>query len=102
MAHYWKEKTVESGDVIEKTITNTIATDSGIICDGAKASCAAKIALAVEAGILGYHMYLNGNQFKGGDGIVQKGVENTIHNIGQLASQGMVETDKEIIHIMIE
>ena len=87
---------------IAHTLVNSLAIASGIICDGAKASCAAKIALAVEAGILGYHMYLNGNQFKGGDGIVQKGVENTIHNIGQLASQGMVETDKEIIKIMLK
>lgn len=88
--------------VITHTLVNSLAIASGVICDGAKASCAAKIALAVESGILGYHMYMNGNQFKGGDGIVQKGVENTIHNVGQLASQGMAQTDKEIIKIMLK
>ncbi|MGM9971518.1 MAG: serine dehydratase subunit alpha family protein [Anaeroplasmataceae bacterium] len=86
---------------INHTLVNALAITSGIICDGAKASCAAKIAIAVDAGILGYHMYLNGNQFKAGDGIVKKGVENTIHNVGKLASEGMVETDKEILKIMM-
>ena len=75
---------------------------SGIICDGAKASCAAKIASAVDAGILGYYMFINGQEFKGGDGIVTKGVENTIHNVGVLAKDGMRETDKEILKIMME
>lgn len=87
---------------ISHTLVNALAIASGVICDGAKASCAAKIALAVDAGILGYNMYLNGNQFKSGEGIVKKGVENTIHNVGLLASLGMTETDKEIIKIMIE
>lgn len=87
---------------ISHTLVNALAIASGVICDGAKASCAAKIAIAVDSGILGYNMYLNGNQFKGGDGIVKKGVENTIHNIGLLASCGMVETDKEILKIMME
>lgn len=86
---------------INHTLVNALAIASGVICDGAKASCAAKIALAVDAGILGYHMFLNGNQFKDGDGIVKKGVENTIHSVGLLASEGMVETDKEIIKIMM-
>ena len=84
------------------TLVNSLAIASGIICDGAKASCAAKIALSVDAGILGYHMYLNGNQFKDGDGIVKKGVENTIHSVGILASEGMIETDKEILKIMMD
>ncbi len=87
---------------INHTLVNALAIASGVICDGAKASCAAKIALAVDAGILGYNMYIHGNQFKSGDGIVQKGVENTIHNVGQLASSGMIETDKEIIKIMMK
>lgn len=86
---------------VNHTLVNALAIASGVICDGAKASCAAKIAIAVEAGILGYRMYLNGNQFKDGDGIVKKGVENTIHSVGLLASEGMVETDKEIIKIMM-
>ena len=73
-----------------------------MVCDGAKASCAAKIAAAVDAGILGYWMYRDGNQFLGGDGIVSKGVENTIRNVGRLAREGMKETDKEIIRIMLE
>jgi L-cysteine desulfidase len=88
-------------EIIAHTLVNSLAIASGVICDGAKASCAAKIAIAVEAGILGYNMYKNGNQFYGGDGIVQKGVENTIRNVGSLARDGMGETDKEIIKIML-
>lgn len=87
---------------ISHTIVNALSIVSGIICDGAKASCAAKIAAGVDAGILGYHMYKNGQQFRGGDGIVKKGVEATISNVGKLAKEGMKETDKEIIKIMIE
>ena len=87
---------------ISHTIVNSLAVVSGIICDGAKASCAAKIASAVDAGILGYYMFINGQEFKGGDGIVTKGVENTIHNVGVLAKDGMRETDKEILKIMME
>lgn len=86
---------------IEHTLVNALAIVSGIICDGAKPSCAAKIASSVQAGILGYHMYLNGQEFKGGDGIVTKGVENTIRNIGRLGREGMRETDKEIVNIMM-
>lgn len=87
---------------ISHTIVNALSIVSGIICDGAKASCAAKIAAGVDAGILGYYMYKNGQQFKDGDGIVKKGVEATIYNIGKLAREGMRETDKEIIKIMID
>jgi L-cysteine desulfidase len=86
---------------VAHTIVNALAIVSGIICDGAKPSCAAKIAFAVEAGILGFHMYQNGQQFYGGDGIVTKGVENTIMKIGRLGRDGMRETDKEIIRIML-
>lgn len=86
---------------VAHTIVNALATVSGIICDGAKPSCAGKIAAAVDAGILGYHMYKNGQQFYGGDGIILKGVENTIKNIGRLGSVGMAGTDKEIIRIMM-
>lgn len=75
---------------------------SGIVCDGAKPSCAAKIAAAVDAGLLGYQMYKQGQEFKGGEGIISKGVENTIHNIGRLSQEGMKETDKEIIRIMTD
>ena len=87
---------------IAHTVVNALAVVSGVVCDGAKASCAAKIAAAVDAGILGYWMYRDGNQFFGGDGIVSKGVENTIRNVGRLAREGMKETDKEIIKIMLE
>ena len=89
-------------DTIAHTIVNTVAVTSGIVCDGAKASCAAKIAAAVDAGLLGLAMYRGGNQFFGGDGIVKKGVERTIEIVGKLASRGMVETDKEIIRLMME
>ncbi|MBQ2944545.1 MAG: serine dehydratase subunit alpha family protein [Ruminococcus sp.] len=89
-------------DTIAHTVVNALAMDSGIICDGAKASCAAKIASAVDAGLLGLFMYENGNQFYSGEGLVAKGVENTIRNIGSLARNGMAETDKEIIRIMLE
>lgn len=87
---------------VAHTIVNALAIVSGIVCDGAKPSCAAKIATSVEAGLLGFHMYQKGQQFYGGDGIVRKGVENTIANIGRLGRDGMRETDKEIIRIMLE
>jgi len=87
-------------DEVSHTIVNSLAITSGIICDGAKASCAAKIATAIDAGILGYNMYKEGQQFYGGDGIVSKGVENTIKNVGQLAKEGMATTDQEILKIM--
>ena len=89
-------------DMIAHTIVNTLAMDSGIVCDGAKASCAAKISSAVDAGLLGLTMYQQGNEFLGGDGIVKKGVENTISNIGRLARDGMRQTDEEIIRLMLE
>ena len=85
---------------VAHTLVNALATISGMICDGAKPSCAAKIAAAVDAGILGYHMFRSGQQFRGGEGIVTKGVEETIANIGRLGRLGMRETDKEIIRIM--
>ena len=83
------------------TLVNALAIVSGIICDGAKASCAAKIASAVDAGILGYDMYLRGQQFYAGDGIVGKGVEANIVNVGRLGKDGMRETNNAIIDIMI-
>jgi L-cysteine desulfidase len=89
-------------EMIAHTVVNAVAVTSGIICDGAKASCAAKIAAAVDAGLLGLAMYEDGNQFFGGDGIVKKGVENTIATVGRLARFGMEQTDKEIIQLMME
>ena len=87
---------------IAHTVVNALAITSGIVCDGAKSSCAAKIATAVETGIFGYEMYRNGQQFYAGDGLVVKGVENSIANFGRLARVGMRETDREIIQMMTE
>ncbi len=89
-------------DEIAHTIVNALAIDSGIICDGAKASCAAKIASAVDAGLTGMEMYRNGSQFYGGDGILEHGIEETIRNVGELARVGMKETDEEIIRLMLK
>ena len=86
---------------IAHTIVNALAIVSGIVCDGAKASCAAKIASAVDAGILGYNMYKQGQQFYDGEGIVTKGIEATIQNVGRLGKEGMKETNEEIIRIMV-
>lgn len=82
------------------TIVNALAITSGIICDGAKPSCAGKIAAAVDAGILGYYMYVHGQEFHGGDGIISKGIESTLRNVTRLGKEGMKETDEEIIRIM--
>lgn len=87
-------------ETICHTMVNGLAIVSGIVCDGAKPSCAGKIAASVDAGILGYYMYKNGCEFKDGEGLVLKGVENTIRNIGKLSRDGMKETDKEIIKMM--
>ncbi len=87
---------------ISHTIVNAVAINSGMICDGAKASCAAKIASAVGAGLLGWQMQRHNTQFYSGEGIVTKGVENTIKNVGRVARLGMAETDKEIIRIMMD
>lgn len=87
-------------EVISHALVNALAIVSGIICDGAKASCAGKIAVSVDAGILGYIMYKEGQQFYAEDGIVSRGVEKTIQNIYRLAAKGMSETDEEIIRIM--
>lgn len=87
---------------ISHTIVNALAISSGIVCDGAKSSCAAKIAIAVDTGIFGYEMYRNGQQFYDGDGLVLKGVENSIRNFGRLGRVGMRGTDHEIIAMMTE
>lgn len=87
---------------ISHTIANALAINSGVVCDGAKASCAAKIASGVESGLLGMQMYMHGKEFYRGDGIIGKSVEDTIKNVGQLAHDGMAETDKEIIKIILE
>lgn len=95
---------LKGGDypVVAHTIVNALAILSGMVCDGAKASCAAKIASAVDAGILGFEMFQQGQEFKSGDGIITKGVDNTISNVGRMAKDGMRQTDQEIIKIMCD
>ena len=88
-------------NAIAHTIINAVAILSGTICDGAKPSCAAKIASSVEAGILGYLMHKNGQDFKGGDGILADDVDNTVSNVGVLARKGMLGTDRTILSIMV-
>ena len=87
---------------INHTLVNSLVIVSGIICDGAKPSCAAKIASSVQAGIFGYEMWKNGQEFKYGDGIVNNNVESTIRNVARLGRDGMAQTDKEIVRIMLE
>lgn len=88
-------------DGISHTVANAIATTGGIVCDGAKASCASKIATAVEAGILGYNMHIRNQNFQPDDGLVGDNPEETIANIGRLGKQGMKHTNEEIIRIMV-
>ena len=90
-----------SYEAVSQTIVNAVAIISGTICDGAKPSCAAKISAAVDAGIVGFSMYRSGQSFKPGDGIVTTGVDATIANIGVLAREGMQQTDRTILDIMV-
>ena len=87
---------------VSHTLVNSLAIVSGIVCDGAKPSCAAKISSAVDAGLLGWKMYLSGKQFYAGDGIIRKGVEETIKTVSRVGRNGMRDTDKEILRIMTE
>ena len=89
-------------DTVSQTVVNALAVTSGIICDGAKASCAGKIAAAVDAGILGFEMCRRSFRFLGGDGILRDDPEGTIQNVGRLGRIGMRETDQEIIKMMTE
>ena len=95
----WLRGATKTG--IEKTVSNALAILSGTICDGAKPSCAAKIAMAVRAGILGYEMVLTGDSFRPGDGIVGGTVEETIANAGLVGREGMRGTDRVILDIML-
>ena len=88
-------------DGVSHTVANAIATTGGMVCDGAKASCASKIATAVEAGIMGYTMHVQNNNFQPDDGLVGQTPEQTIANIGRLGKQGMKQTNEEIIKIMV-
>ena len=89
-------------NIISHTLENALGMAAGIVCDGAKPSCAGKIALAVEAGLLGYEMAKSDDDFVGGDGIIGDDVESTIDHIGRLGRNGMKETDVEILKIMVE
>lgn len=91
----------ESRQVMQDTLVNTLGAAAGIVCDGAKPSCAAKIAAAVEAAILGYCMAAAGNRFQPGEGLIQDDVESTVRTFGRLARQGMYETDRTILKIML-
>lgn len=92
----------ENQSFLEHTIVNSLAILSGTICDGAKPSCAAKIAMSVEAGMMGYEMAKHGTEFVGGDGIIKKGIENTIAQIGTLGRVGMVQTNETVLNIMLK
>ncbi len=91
-----------SDEEISQTITDSLANVGGIVCDGAKASCAAKISSALEAAILSYEMTKEGNCFKDGEGLVGKDIETTIESFGRVGREGMKETDQEILKIMLE
>lgn len=88
--------------VISDTVTNAICTIGGMVCDGAKASCAAKIAAALETALTGYNMALKGRVFAPGEGLVKENVEDTIASVGRMAKTGMKSTDVEILTIMLE
>lgn len=88
-------------DIIGRIIINSLGNVGGIVCDGAKSSCAAKIASAVEAGLLAYEMAKSGRTFAFGEGLVEGDYEQTIRNIGRMGREGMKATDEEILHIMI-
>jgi L-cysteine desulfidase len=84
------------------TITNTLANVGGIVCDGAKASCAAKISSSVEAAIMAHYMSMEENTFQSGDGLVKEDIEQTIASVGRVGREGMKETDLEILRIMMD
>ena len=92
----------ESYEVISQIIINSLANAGGIVCDGAKASCAAKIASSLDCALLAYELAKKNRGFKDGEGIVKADVEKTIASVGRMASQGMRLTDREILDIMLE
>lgn len=91
----------EKAEGVSAVLQNAVVVTSGLICDGAKPSCAGKIAAAVEAGLVGYYMYKNGQNYEGGDGICGEDIERTVKNVGILAAQGMRQTDAVILDIMV-
>ena len=92
----------EDYDTIAQAIVNAVATVGGMVCDGAKSSCAGKIAVALESAFIGYEAAKEQRGYRNGEGIVKQDVEKTIESVGRMASKGMHETDKEIIEIMLE
>jgi len=92
------------GDInaIGRTITNTLGNVGGIVCDGAKPSCAAKICSSVNAAIMAHYMSISDDEFKGGEGFIEDDVEKTIKNMGYIGKIGMKETDVEILNVMID
>lgn len=89
-------------DAVSRTITNTVANAGGIVCDGAKSSCAAKIASAVDAAIMAHHMSMEGRVFQPGEGIVKNNVEETIKSVGYMGRVGMAQTDIEVLGLMMD
>ena len=87
---------------IDQTITNSIATSSGMVCDGAKPSCAAKIATSLESAIMAHDLAMANRAFQSGEGIVMDNVEQTIDAVGCVASQGMHITDQVILNLMTQ
>ena len=92
----------DSLEVIEDTVINTIANVSGMVCDGAKSSCAAKIATAVQAGFLGHEMAIRGHAFRNGEGLVKSDADKTVEVFGRMAREGMRATDEEILRLMVD
>lgn len=92
------------GDVehIGMTIINTLGNVGGIVCDGAKPSCAAKIASSVNAAIMAHHMSMSDNVFRSGEGFIESDIEKTIQNMGYIGRVGMRQTDVEILNLMID
>ncbi len=86
---------------VADTVTNTIGTVGGMVCDGAKSSCAAKIATAVDCAITAYELSRYGNVFQPGEGLVMESVEDTIESVGRMGREGMHATDIEILQIML-
>lgn len=87
---------------INKTVTNTLANISGIVCDGAKASCAAKIATSIDAAMMAHYLAMSDQAYRANTGIVKDDIEETITAVGKLGKEGMKETDKKILDIMLE
>lgn len=87
---------------IADTLVNAMATIGGMVCDGAKSSCAGKISLSIEAGIQGMKMAMKGLRYRPGEGIVKEDDDETVREVGRMGNAGMKGTDLEILHIMLE